>query len=55
MAFGDSYNDIQMLQAVGHGIAMGNAPEELKAVAAEVCGSVSQDGIYHYCLTKGLI
>lgn len=55
MAFGDSYNDIQMLQAVGHGIAMGNAPEELKAVAAEVCAPVSQDGIYHYCLAKGLI
>ena len=55
MAFGDSYNDIQMLQAVGTGIAMGNAPEELKAVAAEVCAPVSQEGIYHYCLTKGLI
>lgn len=54
-AFGDSYNDMDMLRAVGTGIAMGNAPDALKAVADHVCGSVSQDGIYHYCRNRGLI
>lgn len=55
LAFGDSYNDLDMLQAVGTGISMGNANAQLKAVADEVCGSVSEDGIYRYCLDRGLI
>lgn len=55
MAFGDSYNDMDMLQAVGNGVAMGNAPDKLKAIADDVCGPVSRDGIYHYCAARGLI
>ncbi|MDO4343948.1 MAG: Cof-type HAD-IIB family hydrolase [Eubacteriales bacterium] len=55
IAFGDGNNDIEMLQTVGTGIAMGNASQQLKAVADDVCGHVAQDGIYHYCLEAGLI
>ena len=55
MAFGDGGNDIEMLQAVGHGIAMGNALDEIKNIADDVCGSVTEDGIYYYCKEKGLI
>lgn len=55
MAFGDGQNDVTMLQSVGFGVAMGNAAEQLKAVADDVCGDVAQDGIYHYCLDHGLI
>lgn len=55
LAFGDGLNDLDMLQAVGTGVAMGNAAPQLKAVADEVCGPVDQDGIYHYCLSHGLI
>lgn len=55
MAFGDGYNDMEMLQVVGTGIAMGNAPAPLKEIADDVCGHVSEDGIYHYCLDHGLI
>jgi hydroxymethylpyrimidine pyrophosphatase-like HAD family hydrolase len=44
-----------MLQTVGTGVAMGNAPEKIKAIADEVCGHVSEDGIYHYCVNHGLI
>lgn len=55
MAFGDGNNDLEMLQAVGLGIAMENASAELKAVATDTCGSVDADGIYHYCLKNGLI
>lgn len=55
MAFGDGNNDIEMFGAVGRGVAMGNGSAELKAVAADVCGDVAEDGIYHYCLQHGLI
>ncbi len=37
MAFGDGNNDIEMFQAVGHSVAMGNASADLKAIASEVC------------------
>ena len=55
IAFGDSYNDLEMFRSVGHSVAMGNAVEDLKAIASDVCPSVSQDGIYQYCLVKGLL
>ena len=55
MAFGDGNNDIEMIETVGHGVAMENASKELKAVADDVCGHVADDGIYHYCLANGLI
>lgn len=55
IAFGDGDNDIEMLKAAGTGIAMGNANPGLKAAADEVCRSVSEDGVYHYCIEHGLI
>ena len=55
MAFGDGNNDIEMLEAVGTGIAMENASPRLKAIADDICGHVAQDGVYHYCLEHGLI
>ena len=55
MAFGDSYNDIEMLQAVGTGVAMGNAAPKLKELADDICGPVSENGIYRYCEEHGLI
>lgn len=55
LAFGDSFNDEDMFRTVGTGVAMGNATPGLKALATEICGSVSEDGIYHYCLDRGLI
>ena len=30
IAFGDNYNDIEMLKAVGCGVAVGNAKDEVK-------------------------
>lgn len=55
LAFGDSYNDLEMFRAVGSGIAMGNAAQALKDIAGDVCLPVSEDGIYHYCISQGLI
>lgn len=45
IAFGDNYNDLQMLRLC-HGIAMGNAPEEIRKQAAAVTRSHDEDGIY---------
>ena len=55
LAFGDGNNDLEMLEAVGTGVAMANGSDALKAIAAEVCPSVTEDGIYHYCVEHGLI
>lgn len=55
LAFGDGNNDIEMLQSVGRGIAMGNASDALKEIADDICGPVSEDGIYHYCKKHHLI
>lgn len=49
IAFGDGTNDIEMLQAVGIGVAMGNATDNVKAAADDLCGNVADDGIYYYC------
>jgi Cof subfamily protein (haloacid dehalogenase superfamily) len=45
MAFGDNYNDIDMLQAVGKGIAVGNARAEVKAVVQEITHNSIEDGV----------
>ena len=55
MAFGDGNNDIEMFQAVDMGVAMENASDDLKAVAADTCGHVAEDGVYRYCVKHGLI
>lgn len=45
IAFGDSGNDIAMLQAAGIGVAMGNAPDEVKAVADIIADTNEKDGV----------
>ncbi|QNO15809.1 Cof-type HAD-IIB family hydrolase [Alkalicella caledoniensis] len=44
-AFGDGQNDIEMIQTVGTGVAMGNAKEELKSHADYVTDDVFSHGI----------
>ncbi|NOU92508.1 Cof-type HAD-IIB family hydrolase [Paenibacillus sp. LMG 31456] len=51
IAFGDGGNDLDMLEFVGLGIAMGNGEERLKQKADFVTKKASEDGIY-YALTK---
>lgn len=46
-AFGDGINDIEMLEFVRYGIAMGNANEQLKRVANIVTNDVFSHGIYN--------
>ncbi len=45
MALGDNNNDIAMLQAVGWGVAMGQAPEQVKVAANAVTASNKEDGV----------
>lgn len=45
IAYGDSCNDIEMIQWAGTGVAMGNACDELKDVADYVCKSSWENGI----------
>jgi Cof subfamily protein (haloacid dehalogenase superfamily) len=51
IAFGDGENDIDMLELVGLGIAMGNGDQKLKTVAGFVTKPSSEDGI-DYALKK---
>lgn len=55
IAFGDGENDIEMLNAVGKGVVMGNANETMKKMFSDICKPVSEDGIYHYCVSHGII
>ena len=45
IAVGDEWNDLTMLEWAGRGVAMGNAADQVKAVADEVIGSHSEDGV----------
>ena len=45
VAFGDGLNDHEMLIWAGHGVAMGNADDATKAIAAEVTASNDDDGV----------
>ena len=44
-AFGDGINDLTMIVAAGHGIAMGNAVDELKEAAEYVTADIDKDGV----------
>lgn len=45
MAIGDNTNDLTMLQSVGWGVAMGQAPEAVKAAAKAVTTTNLEDGV----------
>jgi hydroxymethylpyrimidine pyrophosphatase-like HAD family hydrolase len=45
LAVGDGHNDLEMLAWAGWGVAMGQAPDDVKAVADAVCGPVDEDGV----------
>ena len=45
MAIGDNFNDLDMIEYAGLGIAMENAPDEVKAQADFVTTSNAEDGV----------
>lgn len=55
VAFGDHYNDADMLETVGMPFLMGNAPEELKSRFPFVTDSNDEEGIDHALRRLGLI
>ena len=54
-AYGDGINDKEMLEFVNTGVAMGNAKEELKAIADDITDIHDNDGIYNSFKKHGLI
>ena len=44
-AFGDDYNDIEMLRACGVGVAVANAIDEAKVAADYICDANDVDGV----------
>lgn len=45
IAIGDNYNDKGMIEYAGMGVAMGNAPDEIKAAANYVTDTNDNDGV----------
>lgn len=45
IAFGDNYNDVEMLQSVGHGVAVANAKEAVRVVANELTKKNTENGV----------
>lgn len=45
IAFGDSGNDLEMIEGVGFGVAMGNGVAKVKKVSRLVTGTNDEDGI----------
>ncbi|MDX2243867.1 MAG: Cof-type HAD-IIB family hydrolase [Leptolyngbyaceae cyanobacterium bins.302] len=45
MVVGDNFNDLEMIQYAGIGVAMGNAPDGVKAVANWIAPDVEMDGV----------
>ncbi len=45
IAIGDSYNDVAMIEFAGLGVAMGNAPDDVKQLADYVTDTNNNDGI----------
>lgn len=55
MAIGDGYNDLEMLEHVALGIAMGDAPMLVRQVADDVTGTPDEDGIHRAFSKYGLL
>lgn len=54
-AFGDADNDVEMMKAVGTGIAMGRHSEAVGKVASMVTDTVKEEGIFNALVKLGLI
>ena len=48
LVFGDSLNDVSMMQYAAHSVAMGNARDDVKAAARYVCKTNAEDGVARF-------
>lgn len=55
IAFGDSMNDAEVLEAAEIGVAMGNAEERVKEIADIICETVEDDGVVRELERQGLL
>ena len=55
IGFGDSMNDLEMIETVGYSVCMDNGSPALKAKSDLVCPSVEADGLYRAFEQLGLI
>ena len=55
VGFGDSMNDLEMIQTVGTGVCMANGSPELKRRSDLVCPSVEEDGLAWAFRKLGLV
>ena len=54
-SFGDSTNDLDMLEYTAHSVAMGDGMQEARDAAEYVTAPLAEDGIYQACKHYGLI
>ena len=54
VGFGDSLNDLEMIETVGYGVCMENGSEALKRVSNLVCPAVEDDGLAQAFAQLGL-
>ena len=55
IGFGDSMNDLEMIETVGCGVVMENGSPVLKKKADYICPAVTEDGIYRAFEKLGLL
>ena len=55
IGFGDSMNDLEMIQTVGYSVCMANGSPALQARSDLVCPAVEEDGLYKAFEQLGLI
>lgn len=48
ISFGDNYNDVEMLQYSGQGVAVANAREAVKDIADHITLKNTEDGVAHF-------
>lgn len=54
-AFGDSMNDLELLQTAAAGVCMENGSPQLKEIADFICPPVTEDGLYRGFQMLGLL
>ena len=55
IGFGDSMNDLEMIETVGYSVCMDNGSPALKAKSDMVCPAVEEDGLYKAFAELGLL
>lgn len=52
VVFGDHSNDISLFEAADHGVAVGNATDDLKNYADEIIGPHTEDAVVRYLMER---